>query len=138
MPTKRIGLLSAARRWWAFAFLATGAGGLLGYAYASRIAPVYEAKSQLVVQPRLGNIGAEQVAAGLVPTYAELVGSQPILEAALAKLGLPLSPADLQGDVGGEAVKKTRLLTIRVRDEESARAVRLANALAAELVRYVS
>jgi capsular polysaccharide biosynthesis protein len=138
MPTKRIGLLSAARRWWAFAFLATGAGGLLGYAYASRIAPVYEAKSQLVVQPRLGNIGAEQVAAGLVPTYAELVGSQPILEAALAKLGLPLSPADLQGDVRGEAVKETRLLTIRVRDEESARAVRLANALAAELVRYVS
>jgi capsular polysaccharide biosynthesis protein/Mrp family chromosome partitioning ATPase len=138
MRTKRIGLLSAARRWWAFAFLATGAGGLLGYVYASRIAPTYEAETHLVVDSRLGSIGAEQAASGLVPTYAELVGSQPILGAALAKLGLPLSPADLQGDVRGEAVKETRLLTIRVRDGERLRAVRLANALAAELVRYVS
>jgi succinoglycan biosynthesis transport protein ExoP len=138
MSGRRIGFLSALRRWWALIALATAAGALLGYAYASTAAPTYEARTRLVVDARLGDLRSQQAAAGLIPTYAELVRSRLLLEPALARLGLPLSIQELESDVRGEAEKDTRLLTIRVRAGDPADAVAVANAVAAELVRYVS
>ena len=137
MSGRRIGFVSALRRWWAVVALVTGAGALLGYAYASTAAPTYEARTRLVVDARLGDLQSQQAAAGLIPTYAELVRSQLLLEPAIARLGLPLSVEELQRDVRGEAEKDTRLLTIRVRAGEPADAVEIANAVAVELVRYV-
>ena len=138
MSTPRIGFLSAVRRWWAVIALATGAGGLLGYAYASRADPTYEAQTRLVVDARADDIRSQQAAAGLVPTYAELVRSRRLLEPAVARSGLPLSVGKLESDVRGEAEEGTRLLTIRVRSAEPSEAVAVANAVAGELVRYVS
>jgi receptor protein-tyrosine kinase len=113
------------------------AGGLLGYWHASRVSPVYEAKAQLVVEPRTGDIGARRAAIALVPTYAELVSDGVLLEPTLKRLRLPLLPADLRDDVRGEA-GNARVLTIRVRNRDPALAATLANALAGELVRHVS
>jgi capsular polysaccharide biosynthesis protein len=138
MFARRIGFLSALRRWWAVIALATGGGALLGYAYASTAEPTYEAQTRLVVDARLGDLRSQQAAAGLIPTYAELVRSRPLLEGAVERLGLPLSVESLRRDVRGEAEKDTRLLTIRVRAGESSDAVAVANAVAAELVRYVA
>jgi capsular polysaccharide biosynthesis protein len=138
MSGRRIGFLSALRRWWAVIALATGAGALVGYAYASTAAPTYEAQTRLVVDARLGDLRSQQAAAGLIPTYAELVRSRLLLEPAIARLGLPLSVEELERDVRGEAEKDTRLLTIRVRAGEPTEAVAIANAVAAELVRYVA
>jgi capsular polysaccharide biosynthesis protein len=138
MSTRRIGFLSAVRRWWPVVALATGAGVLLGYAYASRVTPVYEAEAKLVVGAPVVTIAEQQAAGELVPTYAELVKTRQLLEPALRRLGLPLTPQDLEGDVRGEAGEETRVLTIRVRDEDPGRAVRLANELARELTRFVA
>jgi receptor protein-tyrosine kinase len=138
MSGRRIGFLSALRRWWAVIALATGAGALLGYAYASTAAPTYEAQTRLVVDARLGDLRSQQAAAGVIPTYAELVRSRLLLAPALARLGLPLSVEELQQDVRGEAEKDTRLLTIRVRAGDPDEAVAIANAVAAELVGFVA
>lgn len=135
---RRIGFLSALRRWWAVIALVTGAGALLGYAYASTAEATYEAQTQLVVDARLGDLRSQQAAAGLIPTYAELARSRLLLEPAITRLGLALSLEDLQRDVRGEAEKDTRLLTIRVRAGNPSDAVAIANAVAAELVGYVS
>lgn len=137
MSGRRIGFLSALRRWWAFIVLATGAGALLGYAYASTAEPTYEAQTSLVVDARLGDLRSQQAAAGLIPTYAELVRSRLLLAPAVARLGMPISIEELRQDVRGEAEKDTRLLTIRVRAGDPDDAVAIANAVAAELVGYV-
>jgi capsular polysaccharide biosynthesis protein len=136
MSGRRIGFVSALRRWWAVIALVTGAGALLGYAYASTAAPTYEARTRLVVDARLGDLRSQQAAAGLIPTYAELVRSRLLLEPAIARLGLPLSVEE--NDVRGEPEKDTRLLTIRVRAGDPNDAVAIANAVAAELVGYVA
>ena len=137
MSGRRIGFLSALRRWWAFIVLATGAVALLGYAYASTAEPTYEAQTSLVVDARLGDLRSQQAAAGLIPTYAELVRSRLLLAPAVARLGMPISIEELRQDVRGEAEKDTRLLTIRVRAGDPDDAVAIANAVAAELVGYV-
>lgn len=138
MSTRRIGFLSAVRRWWPLVALATGAGGLLGYAYASGVTPAYEAEAKLVVGAPVVTFEDQRAAGELVPTYAELVKTRQLLEPALRRLGLPLSPQELEGDIRGEAGEETRVLTIRVRDEQAERAVKLANAIATELIRFVS
>jgi capsular polysaccharide biosynthesis protein/Mrp family chromosome partitioning ATPase len=136
MPTRRIGLLTLLRRWWSVLALATGAGGLVAYAYGSRVTPTFEADAKLIVEARVG--GGVQEAARLVPTYAELVRSTPVLESALRAARAPLTPGELRPNVRGESVRETRLITIRARDRDPTRAVLLANALAAGLDRFVS
>lgn len=138
MSGRRIGFLSALRRWWAVIALATGAGGLLGYAYASRANPTYEAETQLVVNARAGDLRSQQAAASLVPTFAELVRSRQLLEPAVARLDFPVSVEELERDVRGEAENDTRLLRLRVRAGQPSEAIALANAIADELVRYVA
>jgi succinoglycan biosynthesis transport protein ExoP len=136
MPTRHIGLLSLLRRWWSILALATGAGGLLAYAYATRITPVFEADARLAVEAAVA--GGGQEATELVSTYAELVRSTPVLESALQNAKAPLTPNELRSNVRGESEQQTRLITIRARDRDPAQARSLANALAAGLVRVVS
>jgi succinoglycan biosynthesis transport protein ExoP len=135
---RRIGFLSALRRWWAFIALALGAGGLLGYAYASRVTPMYEAEAKLVVGSPAATIDDQRAAGQLAPTYAELVTTRELLQPTLRRLGLPFSHQEWEGKVRGEAGEQNRVLTIRVRSEEAARAIRVANALAAELTRFAA
>jgi polysaccharide biosynthesis transport protein len=138
MSTRRIGVPPAVRRWWPLVALLTGVGGFLGYVYASDVQPAYEAETILVAESRLSDrVGGRQAAGALVPTYAELVRTAPILEPTIARLRLPLTPAELAPDVRGESDGETRLLTIRARNQDPAVAVALADALAVELRRFV-
>src|SRR5919204_1654932 len=138
MSARRIGFLSAARRWWAFVALVTGAGGLVAYWYASGITPTYEAETQLVAESPTATPGANRAVAELVPTFAELVRSRPLVARTIHQLGLPLSPSAVREDVRGEAGKDTRVFTIRVRNHDPGRAVALANGLAREVIPYLS
>jgi capsular polysaccharide biosynthesis protein len=138
MYTWRIGFLAIARRWWAVVALATVAGGLLAYQYGSSVAPTYEAEAQLLVSVRGGNLEHGRLAVELAPTFAELVRSTPVLQGTIDSLGLQRTPDDLRPKVRGESDRETRLLTIRARDRDAKLAVAIANALAAELTRFVS
>jgi capsular polysaccharide biosynthesis protein len=117
-------------------FIAATSGALLAYAYGLRVTPVYEAKAILVVNAPEGV--QPETAAAQVPTYAELANSTPLLRAALDKLKLPLTPSELQPNVRGEADTSTRLLTIRVRNQDPAVAGAIANTLTDELIRRVA
>jgi capsular polysaccharide biosynthesis protein/Mrp family chromosome partitioning ATPase len=123
------------RRWWGFIVLGAAAGALASYVYGSSATPKYEAETQVLVEDAAG--GARQTA-GLLPTYAEMVNSTPVLAYALESAKSPESVAELRANVRGESDRNTRLITIRADDTNSAQAVALANGLAAGLERYVS
>ena len=138
MYTWRTGFLAIARRWWVVVALATVAGGLLAYQYGSSVAPTHEAEVQLLVTVGEGNLGGGRLAVELAPTFAELVRSTPVLQRTINSLGLQRTPDDLRQKVRGESDRETRLLTIRTRDRNARLAVAIANALAAELARFLS
>jgi capsular polysaccharide biosynthesis protein len=135
MENPRIRLASFWRRWWALIALGAAAGALAAYVYGSRATPRYEAEAQVLVA---GGEGATSQAAALLPTYAELVSSTPVLAYARRTTRTPGSLDELRAKIRGESNQDTRLITIRADDPDPARAIALANGLAAGLRRYVS
>jgi polysaccharide biosynthesis transport protein len=124
-------------RWWALMALAAAGGALAAYAYGSRATPTYEANAQVLVEPRPAPEAATPVAE-LLPTYAEIVRSTPVLAFALRATQSQGSVDELRENVRGESDRNTRLITIRAADSDRTRAMTLANALAAGLKSYVS
>jgi capsular polysaccharide biosynthesis protein/Mrp family chromosome partitioning ATPase len=105
--------------------------------YGSRATPTYEANAQVFVEAIPGSEGATPVAE-LLPTYAEVVRSTPVLAYALRATRSPGSVDELRQNVRGESAQDTRLIEIRADDTDRTRAIALANALAAGLKWYVS
>ena len=130
--------LAVAKRWWWTLLVATWVAGLGGYLAASRIEPTYEAQVRLLVGPVNTDIDTLKAAGQLVQTYGELVSSRPLLESALAELGLDRAAGQLRVAVRTTANDVTRLLTIRVQDADPALAARLANTLADQLIGLTS
>lgn len=132
------GYLSVARRWWWTLVVATWVAGLSGYLVASQVPPTYEARTQLLVGPINTDINTLKASGQLVQTYAELVTSQPRLEAVLAELGLPLTAGELRLATRATANDVTRVLTIRVQYSDPKIAADLANTLAGRLMELTS
>jgi polysaccharide biosynthesis transport protein len=137
MGNPSIRLPSFLARWWALMALAAAGGALAAYAYGSRATPTYEANAQVLVEPRPAPEAATPVAE-LLPTYAEIVRSTPVLAFALRATQSQGSVDELRENVRGESDRNTRLITIRADDSDRSRAIALANALAVGLRWYVS
>ena len=137
MGNPRIRLASFLRRWWFLIALAVVGGALVAYGYGSRATPTYEANAQVLVEDSPTSERATPVAE-LLPTYAEIVRSTPVLAYALRATRSPSSVDELRENVRGESDRNTRLITIRAVDTDRTRAITLANALAAGLKSYVS
>jgi polysaccharide biosynthesis transport protein len=137
MGNPRIRLASFLRRWWFLIALAVVGGALAAYVYGSRATPTYEANSQVLVEADPESGGTTQ-AAELVPTYAEMVRSTPVLAFALRRTESSSSVDELRENVRAESDQRTRLIEIRADDTDPTRAVALANALALALRSYVS
>jgi tyrosine-protein kinase len=137
MGNPRIRLASFLRRWWALMVLAAAGGALAAYVYGSRATPTYEANAEVLVEAGSAPEAASPVAE-LLPTYAELVRSTPVLAFALRATQSPGSVDELRESVRGESDRNTRLITIRADDSDRTRAIALANALAAGLRWHVS
>jgi tyrosine-protein kinase len=137
MGNPSIRLASFMTRWWAFMALAVGAGALAAYVYGSRVTPTYEANARVLIEASPGTQAATPVAE-LLPTYAEIVRSTPVLGFALRATQSHGSVDELRENVRGESAQDTRLIKIRADDSDRTRAIALANALAAGLKRYVS
>ena len=135
--TAEEGFLAVARRWWKLLVLAPLVCAALAYVYAIRTDPTYEAEAQLLVVPRTADNSGLSIASDSAPTYVELVTSPAILTPTVRKLGLQYGVAGLRTKVRAEADRTTRLVTIRVRDEDSARAAGAATELAGQLQAYV-
>jgi len=137
MGNPRIRLASFLKRWWALMVLAAAGGALAAYVYGSRATPTYEANARVLVESSPAPRAATPVAE-LLPTYAEIVRSTPVLAFALRATQSPGSVSELRENVRGESDQNTRLIKIRADDSDRTRAIALANALAAGLSWYVS
>ncbi|HXL43482.1 MAG TPA: Wzz/FepE/Etk N-terminal domain-containing protein [Gaiellaceae bacterium] len=137
MGNPRIRLASFLRRWWFLIALAVVGGALAAYVYGSRATPTYEANAKVLVEADPESGGTTQ-AAELVPTYAEMVRSTPVLAFALRRTGSPGSVDELRENVRAESDQDTRLIEIRADDTDPTRAVALANQLTAGLKWYLS
>lgn len=131
------GFLAVARRWWKLLVLAPLVCAALAYVYATSTTPTYEAEAQLLVVPGTADSSGLSLASDSAPTYVELVTSPAVLRPTVKELALPYGVARLRTKVRAEADRATRLLTIRVRDDDSARATATATELARRLKIYV-
>jgi capsular polysaccharide biosynthesis protein len=123
----------AKRRWWALVAGMLGAAVLVAGLGAQ--APCYQADMTFFVGP----IGAEysqlRAARQQAQTYAALVTSGPVLNAASARLDRTRTVAQLRAGVNASADFYTRLLTISCVDRGRVEALATGAAVAAELQR---
>jgi capsular polysaccharide biosynthesis protein len=107
----------------------------MGFLVASRLPPTYESEASLLVGPISADGDTLQAAGQQARNYAAIATTQTIIAPAARELGM--SQAALKSKIEDvTASDVTRILTIRVHDGNSARAARIANELAQELVAY--
>ena len=129
------GFLPLIRRWWPVLLLCTVLAGAAAYALASRLAPTYEASSSLLTGPINTDYGTLRASGELARTYAELASSGPLVTQAAADAGVEGTVDELRPAVQGTANQVTRIVSVRVRDEDPERAAAFANAVANRLTR---
>lgn len=130
------GYLSIARRWWLVLLVSAALAGLAGYLVASVTPPTYEARVRLLVGTQ-ANIDNQRAGAQLVPTYAELATSVPLLETAAATVGQSLDDGsrleEFRRKIKVSGNVETRILTVEVVDTDAAQATAIADALAEQV-----
>lgn len=132
------GYFGVLRRWWWTLIVAVWVAGLAGFLLGSQIPPTYETRVRLLVGPINTDIETLRAAGQLVQTYSELTTSQPLLDSVTRELSLPLSTSELRARIRATADDVTRLLTIRVTDEDPERAVDIASTLSDELIQLAA
>lgn len=128
------GYVAILRRWWWTLLVATWIAGLVGYLLASSLPPSYEGRARLLVGPVAADLNTLRSAAGLVPTFAELAVSHPVLEAVIESLELEMRPAALAEALSITANDTTRVMTIRYDDTDQMLVAAVPNAVAEELI----
>jgi capsular polysaccharide biosynthesis protein len=107
----------------------------MGYLVADRIPPTYESEARLLVGPISGDRDTLEAAGQQARNYAGLATTAIITRPAAREVGM--SPGSLKSKIEDvTASEVTRLLSVRVRDGDSARAALIANAVATQLVGY--
>jgi capsular polysaccharide biosynthesis protein/Mrp family chromosome partitioning ATPase len=132
---KETGFVTLAKRWWWFLALGAVLSGIVAYAAASRLTPTYEAQVQLLTGPINTDFGTLRAAGELARTYSELSTSRPVIDGTIRSLRLPHNRDELRDSVTATSNEVTRIVTIRVRDEQPGRAAQMANQLARQLSR---
>jgi tyrosine-protein kinase len=107
----------------------------MGFLVANRLPAAYEAEARLLVGPLSADKDTLSAAGAQARTYAALATTTPVLADTARRSGLGGSAAAVRSKVHDvTASDVTRLISIRVRDSEPARAATIANALAGVLV----
>jgi len=132
------GYFGILRRWWWTLVVAIWVAGLAGFILGSQIPPTYETRIRLLVGPINTDIDTLRAAGQLVQTYSELTTSQPLLDSVTRELNLPMATGELRSRIRSTADDVTRLLTIRVTDEDPERAVAIASTLGDELIQLAA
>ncbi|HEY7200374.1 MAG TPA: Wzz/FepE/Etk N-terminal domain-containing protein [Candidatus Dormibacteraeota bacterium] len=119
---------------WLPPLLAIAGAGLL----AAFLPPTYEATALLAIdeqqQAGLGFDLALQADQYLTQRYVAMATSRPVLGRACAQVGGGCDPAVLAGRVSAQPAKAAGVISVTVRDRDAGRAVRLANAVAGQVV----
>lgn len=131
---KETGFVSLAKRWWWFLLLGALVAGVVAYAAASRLTPTYEAEVKLLTGPINTDFSTLRAAGELSRTYAEIATSGRVVDRTIKSLGLATTPDELSDRMSATSNEVTRIVTIRVRDNEPKRAADIANDLAQKLI----
>jgi non-specific protein-tyrosine kinase len=98
------------------------------------MAPVYSASATLLVRqaPTAGesNYNAFLLSERLARTYTQMLSEEPVLEAAIAQLGLRETPDRLADRMKVELIRDTQLIRLSVEDTDPVRAAQITNSIA--------
>lgn len=112
---------------------------IAGFAFLQFKSTIYEARSVLIVGPGIDSpnpdLNALRAGALLMQTYAELPRTDAFRERIIEELDLSLTKSELDDILILRQLVDTQILQIIVQDEDSERAILIANAIAEELVR---
>lgn len=125
-------------RWMWLLVLATVLTTGVAYIVSKGKPTVYEASARLIIGPGIDGINPDlndlRTGGQLMQTYAELIVTQPILQAVVDKLNLNIDADKLKSAVTIKTDDATQLLSISVRDNNPQKAVTIAKELANALV----
>ncbi|MHA3703902.1 polysaccharide biosynthesis tyrosine autokinase [Jatrophihabitans sp. YIM 134969] len=123
------------KRWWWVVAL-TVAGGALGVAAVVAATPIYVSTVTFFVSTSPGGDGnnsavsADQFAQLRATSYAQLLSSDRAAQAVIEQSGIDLGPKDVASRISGSVTLNTVLLTATITDDDQARALLIAQALA--------
>jgi capsular exopolysaccharide synthesis family protein len=127
-------IFTVLRRWWWLILGGTLLAAALAFIVLSVLPPTYEASSTLLIQPAENTNTTEYntLVAGerLAYTYSEMLKSRPVLEPALAELGLTDKPDSLAERITVEPIRGTQLIRFSVTSDTPEQAALLANSIA--------
>jgi receptor protein-tyrosine kinase len=127
------------RRWWWVVLLGTVLAGVVAYLLTTRITPIYEAKADLLVNPRTGDGANLETILGsqsLTKTYARLAEANRHLELVVAEVP-DITVEKLEKKVSARAVPETQIIEVTVRDPDPERAALIANTILRTLPVFV-
>jgi capsular polysaccharide biosynthesis protein len=108
----------------------------MGYLVAERLPATYESEATLLVGPVSGDRETLQASGTQARTYAGIAQTATILNGAARNVGMTPSSVESKLDVTASDI--TRLITVRARDGEAARASEIANSVANALRGYAN
>ena len=121
-------------RWLWLVALMVILGAAVGFLVSRVTTPVYRASLTLFVNqaqnPLSPDYNSALLSERLTRTYGELIKKRPILEAAIQKLNLDVSPNELAAQITVRAIRDTQLLELAVEHTDPALARDLANTIA--------
>ena len=122
------------RWWWLIVLCAIGAGAV-AFVAQLRETPLYAASATILVnQARATRDGPDmdqlRTRERLARTYSELLVKRPVMEAAIADLGIEMDPGTLASRIAVDIIPSTELMRLTVRDPDPTRAAELTNAIA--------
>jgi len=130
--------LAMARRWWWALLLVPLLAGATAWWFSSQQKPTYNATATLFVDSATDSSNDVQAAKLLSKTYANLVASEPVLEKAVAKLGLQQSPAALRPRISARNLLDTQIIEVSANDPDASTAASVANATAEAFAEWVA
>jgi succinoglycan biosynthesis transport protein ExoP len=130
--------IAIVRAWLPLMVASVVVAAAVAFVVSSQLPRTYESKATLIVGQSLSamnpGLSQIQVSQTLVPTYAAVATTRPILDAVIAKLGLHMMADELLKQVRADAPLNSTLLYISAEDPDPARAAAIANALAEQII----
>lgn len=125
---------SIARRWWWLLVLAAIVGGMTAWGASQFVTPTYRATTTLLVvqQQDPGTVGLADLQASerLANTFTELVTVRPVLDTAIQRGGLTVTPEELEERLTVSSPPTTQLLEITAEASTADAARDIANIVA--------
>lgn len=117
-------------KWLWLMVLCAALAGAGAYVISKQVVVLYGATCTMLINPANSNIqdySSLMTSERLAMTYVELLTKRPVMEEVVRALGLEVDPESLAGQIAVSVVRDTQLITLRVVDEDPARAKDIAN-----------